>query len=62
MPTAGEVIELILVYTIIPKDNDLKEPIRTPKFTKVSNWASTSTSKLTDIEDTSKIPDSRTFP
>ena len=60
--TSGEVVELILVYTIIPKDDDLKEPIGTPKFTKASNWASTSTPKLTETEDTSKTPDSKTFP
>ena len=32
------------------------------KFTKASNWASTSTPKLTETGDTSKIPDSETFP
>ncbi len=58
-PTVGEVAELISVYTIIPKDNDLKESIGTPKFTKASNWASTLTLKLTETGDTSKIPDSR---
>ncbi len=61
-PTAGEVAELISVYTIIPKDGDLKKPIETSKFTKASNWASTSTPKLTETGDTSKIPDSETFP
>src|SRR6266498_1296332 len=57
--TSGEVIELILVYTIVPNDDDLKEPIGTPKFTKASNWTLTSTPKLTETGDTSKIPDSR---
>ena len=61
-PTAGEVVELISVYTIIPKNNDLKELIETPKFTKASNWASTLTSKLTDIGDINKMPDSGTSP
>src|SRR6266540_2189118 len=60
--TSGEVIELILVYTIVPNDDDLKEPIGTPKFTKASNWTLTSTPKLTETGDTSKIPDSRTSP
>jgi len=50
------------VYTIILKDDDLKEPIGTPKFTKASNWASTLTSKLTDIGDINKMPDSGTSP
>ena len=36
-PTAGEVAELISVYTIIPKNDDLKELIGTLKFTKASN-------------------------
>src|SRR6266540_815510 len=34
---AGEVAELISVYTIISRDDELKEPIGTPKFTKASN-------------------------
>ncbi len=59
-PTAGEVAELILVYTIIPKNDDLQELIGTPKFTKASNWASTSTPKLIETGDTSKTPDSET--
>ena len=50
------------MYTIVPNDDDLKEPIGTPKFTKASNWTLTSTPKLTETGDTSKIPDSRTFP
>ena len=61
-PIVGEVAELISVYTIIPKDDDLKEPIGTPKFTKASNWASTSTPKLTETGDTSKTPDSGISP
>ena len=48
------------MYTIMPKDDDLQEPIGTPKFVKASNWTSTSTSKSTETEDTSRMPDSRT--
>ncbi len=58
--TTGEVAKLISVYTIIPKDDDLKELIETPKFTKANNWASTSTLKLTNTGDTSKTPNSET--
>src|SRR6266498_832793 len=36
-PTSGELAELILIYTILPKKDDLEEPIGTPKFTKASN-------------------------
>ena len=50
------------MYTIIPKDDDLKKLIGTPKFTKASNWTSTLTPKPTDTEVTSKTPDSRTSP
>ncbi len=59
-PTAGEVAELISAYTIIPKDDNLKEPIGTLKFIKASNWASTSIPKPTETGDTSKTPDSET--
>jgi len=50
------------VYTIIPKNDDLKKSIGTSKFTKASNWASTSIPKPTETGDTSKIPDSETSP
>src|SRR6266511_3684928 len=36
-PTSGELAELISVYIIIPKEDDLEKPIGTPKFTKASN-------------------------
>jgi len=42
-PLSGEVAELILVYTIVPKKDDLKEPEGIPKFTKASNWPSATT-------------------
>jgi len=38
-PTSGKLAELISLYTIIPKEEDLEELIGTPKFTKVSNWS-----------------------
>src|SRR6266542_1848933 len=38
-PTLGELAELILLYTIISKEEDLEAPIETPKFTKASNWS-----------------------
>src|SRR6266542_3067289 len=37
-PTSGELAKLISLYTIIPKEEDLETLIRTPKFTKASNW------------------------
>ncbi len=36
-PTSGELAELILIYTIIPKENDLEKLIGTSKFIKASN-------------------------
>src|SRR6266540_398228 len=38
-PTSGELAALISQYTIIPKAKDFEELIRTPKFTKASNWS-----------------------
>src|SRR6266498_3585664 len=38
-PTSGELVALISQFTIIPKAEDLEEPIGTPKFTKASNWS-----------------------
>src|SRR6266540_4106716 len=37
--TSGELAALIFQFTIIPKDDDLKEPIGIPKFVKASNWS-----------------------
>ncbi len=45
-PTSGELAALISQFTIIPKDDDLKELIRTPKFTKASNWSQHKTPEL----------------
>src|SRR6266542_1378979 len=44
-PTSGELAELISLYTIIPKDEDLEALIGTPKFTKASNWSIHQTSE-----------------
>src|SRR6266542_4507936 len=45
-PTSGELAELISVYTILPKNDDLEELIGTPKFTKASNWSTHQTPEL----------------
>ena len=37
--TLGELAELISLYTIIPKEDDLEELIGILKFTKASNWS-----------------------
>src|SRR6266498_1343439 len=42
-PSSGEVAELISIYTIIPKEDDLKEPEGTLTFIKASNWPSATT-------------------
>src|SRR6266542_2435375 len=38
-PISEELVELISLYTIIPKEDDLEELIGIPKFTKASNWS-----------------------
>jgi len=53
-------VELISVYTIIPRENDLKESEGIPKFVKASNWASAIISELTNKLNSSKTPSSRT--
>ena len=45
-PTSGELAELILIYTIISKEDDLEKPIGIPKFTKASNWSTHQTPEL----------------
>ena len=61
-PSLGKVAKLISVYTILPKEDDLKEPKRTLKFVKASNWTSRSTLQPTSEKNLSKIPNSDTFP
>src|SRR6266498_610304 len=61
-PTSGELVALISQFTIIPKDEDLKEPVGTPKFTKASNWSTYQTPEPEKQPIISKIPDSGTSP
>src|SRR6266498_60772 len=61
-PTSGELVALISQFTIIPKEEDLKEPIGTPKFTKASNWSNHKTPELPKQPIDSGIPDSGTSP
>ncbi len=58
----GEVAELISVYTIIPKEDDLKELIGTSKFTKANNWSIHRTPEPTNKPNSSKTPDSGISP
>ncbi len=43
--SSGEVAELILVYTVLPKEEDLKKPKGILKFTRISSWVFPITSK-----------------
>src|SRR6266498_715973 len=61
-PTSGELAKLILIYTIIPKEEDLEELIGTPKFTKASNWSTYKTPELLKEPINSGMLDSRTSP
>ncbi len=44
-PTSGELAALISQFTIIPKDEDLKQSIGTPKFIKAKDWSTHNTPK-----------------
>src|SRR6266498_3815270 len=59
-PTSGELAALISQYTIIPKDEDLEQPIGTPKFTKASNWLTHKTPEQSKQPIDSGTPDSGT--
>src|SRR6266540_4762835 len=61
-PTSGELTELISQFTIIPKKEELKEPIGTPKFTKASNWSQHKTPELLKQPIDNNTPDSGTSP
>src|SRR6266498_5055320 len=61
-PTSGELAELISLYTIIPKEDDLEEPIGIPKFTKTSNWNTHKIPELLKKPINSGTPDSETSP
>src|SRR6266542_5977171 len=59
-PTSGELAELISLYTIIPKNDDLEELIGIPKFTKASNWSTHKTPELPKQPVDKTTPDSET--
>ena len=61
-PTSGELAELISLYIIIPKEEDLEELIGIPKFTKASNWSTHKIPELSKQLIDSKTPDSGTSP
>ena len=59
-PTSGELAELIFLYTIIPKEDDLEESIGILKFAKASNWSTHQTPELSKQSIDNKMPDSGT--
>src|SRR6266511_3648046 len=61
-PTSGELASLISQFIIIPKDEDLEEPIGTPKFIKASNWSTHKTPEPLKQPIDSSTPDSGTSP
>ncbi len=61
-PLSEEVAELISIYIIIPKEDDLKESEGIPKFIKASNWPSATTFEPVNKPNSSKASDSRTSP
>src|SRR6266545_4858620 len=61
-PTSGELAELISLYTILPKEEDLKEPVGIPKFIKASDWSTHQTPEPPKQPIDSGTPDSETSP
>src|SRR6266498_3164535 len=59
-PTSGELAALISQFTIVPKEDELKELIGTPKFSTASDLLSQKTPKKEKQPDISKTPDSGT--
>src|SRR6266542_916973 len=59
-PTSGELAALISQFTIIPKNEDLEQPIGTPKFIKASNWSTHQTPEPLKQPIDSGTPDSGT--
>src|SRR6266540_3199255 len=59
-PTSGELAELISLYTIVPKNEDLEELIGTLKFTKASNWSTHQTPEPPKQPIDNKTSDSET--
>src|SRR6266540_2281675 len=60
--TSGELAALISQFTIVPKEEDLKELIGTPKFIKAKDWSTQQTPKPPKQLINSGIPDSGTSP
>src|SRR6266498_2479453 len=58
--TSGELASLISQFTVIPKEEDLEEPIGTPKFVKASNWLTHKTPEQSKQPIDSGTPDSGT--
>src|SRR6266545_1949248 len=61
-PMSGELAALISQFTILPKEEDLKEPVGIPKFIKASDWSTHQTPEPPKQPIDSGTPDSETFP
>src|SRR6266511_802772 len=61
-PTSRELAALISQFTIIPKNEDLEQPIGTPKFVKAKDWSTHQTPEPPKQPINSGTPDSRTSP
>src|SRR6266545_3851421 len=61
-PTSGELAALISQFTIIPKEEDLQEPIGTLKFVKAKDWKTHQTPEPPKQLIDSGTPDSGTSP
>src|SRR6266542_5475386 len=61
-PTSGELASLIFQFTIVPKNEDLEEPIGTPRFTKSSHWSTHKTPEPPKQPIDSGTPDSGKSP
>src|SRR6266498_3372470 len=60
--TSEELAALISQFTIVPKEEDLKELIGTLKFVKASNWSTHKTPETPKQPISSDTPDSETSP
>src|SRR6266540_819302 len=61
-PTSGELAALISQFTIIPKEEDLEQPIGIPKFIKAKDWKTHQTPEPPKQPIDSGTPDSETSP
>src|SRR6266545_1073981 len=61
-PTSGELAALISQFTIIPKKDDLQQPIGTPKFVKAKDWSTHKTPEPVKKPIDSGTPDSGISP